>query len=661
MVELEEVGRIIRKFLIPLLVITIILVTFAILYYGGFLKIPTLGTSIPAIFSTPDVTSLFWSYDTSGFLYPTEDIFRPLNSTELSSYFNLKPVGFDCNDCSGCSASVYDSSTGNWVSTASPTYDEATKQYVYENCTQCNKCDNIAGTYDKCQSCIASNPASCDSCTDENSDTNLCEAVKGCIKDIYVNNGTCSIDNIARTGPFDLNLLQTRLSGCTPESVKIRISQGVEKEICYFDPSALGSSSITSFDIKNPSNWVTYPPNNGDVAHRCRYGEGAWWAECSRYQPLDFAKQYPIFKISGVWKPSWKGQTGGPESGSDIILYLCVDRGDGGPTIDPNSGSSDPCYSKDWNSISSAGNLCEAKDKGACIEKVDSCYLDSCQGTMRSFHAYYSGKATRVAALACAKSPDYGDLCQDGGWGGGIAIDYFSAHIYLDSDYTSSLLYPRCIPTPDYFDTNKIYYDPTENAMETYSNSGYTKVALGKLDYQSQKNCNFNIYSCSSNAFANSTDDASMQIFNFIESFDSKYQWKDLGNDKVKYNYVSFLLDRNYTPQEITTAIINGYKYWSIVNYPVIANDKFLEWADKVPGDIAPADNWVVSSSTDVNFNNNCWSSSSDWSSNSVIYNCPNNICRGEIKVNIAFKKGGVADYSPDVIDIYPMITFCSE
>jgi len=635
MVEEEQLGNILRKFLIPLAIIIVILIVFTI-SYSAFLRVPKLGASIPSFTETTDIGSLFWSSDVSGYIYPYQEYSTPLDPTQISEYFNRKPTEFECTECSSCSATVH---------------DNVLNKDLIDSCTQCNRCTGVLGNYRNCETCESSGGSTnCLSCTNEGSDINLCEAIKDCIKENYVTNKTCLIDTIARSQQFSISDLESLVNNCREESVKFPVSMDVEKEVCNFNPSL----TTAEFDITNPT--IVKSPCNGGL-----YG-------CGHYQDVDFGKEYPIFKIAGIWASGWEK---GPDDNEDAILYLCLDRGDGGSGL-PTSDPSTPCKpssrswvanDKDWDVITNGENWCDKKITGACIlGEVARCKFNDCLHKDTPYSFYYSGNVRKIAGLVCRESKDNHGC---GVAGAPTALDKFTVHLYLDPEYTSSLLYPRCDPSPEYFDTNKIYYD---SLTTTVNSPGYTKILFGNLNYQSQRDCNFNMYLCSSNAFANSSEETTIQIYDFIKDFESKYFWKDQGNDVMKYNYAIFTLDRNYTEEEIIDAIQTGYRYWSMINYPFMINDNFTNWVDKGPGDLIPPNQFYIGHYP-VSFNNDCWDDGilTNFGSgvqNSILHDCDaggNALCSGQLKVNIAMGKlSNKGFYYPDTDTVRTVITFCS-
>ena len=590
------------------------------------------------------------------FLFTDEELNPPLNPTEIETLLTQKPIEYLCEDCRSCTT--------------------ADSENNIESCGSCRICGGAQGIYNNCQSCrIEESGTTCDICTNTVEEGELCSNIKSCIRDYFATGQPCALslgglDYVPRTSSFvDINRLLTLVRSCSKEDVKMPIGGNVERDVCEFDPSVISVSSKNPPDLFiNPYSCVSDVPNicgSGITSKGC-YKPGNSDI-CYIVQKIEFDKAYFVSRISGFY------QNSPPLSESaDFVFFLCKEGLDeNGNVVSKCPGVEGGAYGPSYSTYNDADALCskkEAKSPGKyCILSREECR--DCGDQIRPYSVAYSSLVKNVVGVQCLRivsglgSPtNY--ACEATAVQSGLQLRKFSALLQLDNSFTSSLLYGRCDFLPSMIDKNKIYYDTKDFSS---SGEGYTKIILSNLETEKQRECNFNLFMCSQNAFSNSSEDAAMEIYNFVRDLDSIDLYKPdvpvarTGEDVIAFNTAVFRLDGDYTTEQIIEAIKSGYKFWRYVSYQRPKNSKLIDWFDKV-SDI-PLEDFSASKAPQLSFSNNCRDDSAAvFGQFSILYNCGgDDICSGEVKVNVALNRiDRRTGDDMSVPQVSPVIQFCS-
>jgi hypothetical protein len=195
-------------------------------------------------------------------------------------------------------------------------------------------------------------------------------------------------------------------------------------------------------------------------------------------------------------------------------------------------------------------------------------------------------------------------------------------------------------------------------------NRGNIKIQLGRLDVDFQRNCKFDIYVCSQDAFAEYEGESILNLNDFLNDFSpiNVYKTSSFGNNQIiLYNYFDFNLDKEYTVEEIKSAIKTGFRNWEQNLFPYLSSSTSFDWLKNNDGIYQGS--WGDTTRSLV-YENDCWDNSLNLimerlNGKFIIGNCQNNICKGKIKIRIAFKYIKPDSSNPERDFLYPTVTFC--
>jgi len=193
---------------------------------------------------------------------------------------------------------------------------------------------------------------------------------------------------------------------------------------------------------------------------------------------------------------------------------------------------------------------------------------------------------------------------------------------------------------------------------------GNIKIQLGKLDVDFQKNCKFDIYVCSQDAFAEYEGENILGLSDFLKDFNpiNVYKTYDFGNEEIiLYNYFDFILDKEYTVEEIKSAIKTGFRDWEQNLFPYLSSSTNFDWLKDNNGIYQGS--WK-STTRSLIYENDCWDDSLNLimkrlNGKFIIGNCQDNICKEKVKIRIAFKYKKPNNSTPQRDFLYPTVTFC--
>ena len=190
------------------------------------------------------------------------------------------------------------------------------------------------------------------------------------------------------------------------------------------------------------------------------------------------------------------------------------------------------------------------------------------------------------------------------------------------------------------------------------------KIQLGRLDTDFLRECKFDLYICSQNAFAESEDDSILALTDFFTNFNfnNVYTTIDDGNQKiVLYNYFEFDLRKSYTIEEITSAIKTGFRLWETNKFLYDSLSSPIEWLKNNNGISTKLWNEITGVLLNAKYSNDCWNNDVknyilNQNTPNLIYNCPNGVCSNKLKIRIAIKYTKPDALSPLRKPLYPTI-----
>ena len=193
---------------------------------------------------------------------------------------------------------------------------------------------------------------------------------------------------------------------------------------------------------------------------------------------------------------------------------------------------------------------------------------------------------------------------------------------------------------------------------------GNLKIQLGRLDTDFLRECKFDLYICSQNAFAESEDDSILALTDFFTNFNfnNVYTTIDDGNQKiVLYNYFEFDLRKSYTIEEITSAIKTGFRLWETNKFLYDSLSSPIEWLKNNNGISTKLWNEITGVLLNAKYSNDCWNNDVknyilNQNTPNLIYNCPNGVCSNKLKIRIAIKYTKPDALSPLRKPLYPTI-----
>ena len=610
------------------------------------------------------------------------DIFQPKDLTAASQYegYELsydgmvleKDAGYDnidqvlkanisIPDCSICPSSYCQSVNLGGLNTY--------------KCSECGICNGISQP-NRFKNCLGCNitTETCILCTDTDKEYALCNKIKEtCILSQYRENNQngCYIGEIPHNDgtSFDINTLIKVLSSCKSESIKVNMGNNFMKELCYFN-----SSSISYYDFERPNDfYLSYSVHS----------EGSSEAQSDSLNLAPFYKEgedsLPKYRI-------YVAINGTPDKDYSVFvgkfpIYCFV------PPIQWSKCG----YQAKGDGSDSVGTIhTDATGFGytEIIELPDQAHAwDMILGNPELFEDYDWKKEPE-------KYPIKGVSVSTSG---GSSPQFITATFYANKPesnglWTNELRYPNCnfntdiepylkdrpwwASNPDnlnssWYITNgnpnssiKVFYDSSMPSGGNSLNRGNIKIQLGRLDVDFQRNCKFDIYVCSQDAFAEYEGESILNLNDFLKDFSpiNVYKTYSFGNEEIiLYNYFEFNLDKEYTAEEIKSAIKTGFRNWEQNLFPYLSSSTSFDWLKNNDGIYQGS--WRDTTRSLV-YENDCWDNSLNLimerlNGRFIIGNCQNNICKEKIKIRIAFKYIKPDSSNPERDFLYPTVTFC--
>jgi hypothetical protein len=605
------------------------------------------------------------------------DIFQPKDLTAASQYegYELsydgmileKDAGYDdidqvlkanisIPDCSICPSSRCQSINLGGINTY--------------KCDECGICNGISQP-NRFKNCLGCNitTETCILCADTDKEYVLCNKIKEeCILSQYreKNKQGCYIVEIPHNDgtSFNINTLLNVLSSCRSESLRVNVGNDFMKELCYFS-----SSSISYYDFRRPSDfYLNYTINNA-ISGKDYYNP-------SVYDTFLYNKDLNLTAFT----------SNGEENIENYRIYVAV------------NGTPNTEYTI---RVVYVQNLIVDMD-GDIYPTIE--------------HMYELGKIkTDSYGFGEAEFDNYGDIDTGGGkiWRQKIndeptknkfnavmivsmPINKASAIFYANSptnvEWTNELRYSNCnfdtdietylkdrpwwVPNNNNLNSSwyvvsgnpdspiKVFYDSSMPGGGNSLNRGNIKIQLGKLDVDFQRNCMFNVYVSSQDAFAGYEGENILNLNDFLKDFSpiNVYRTSSFGNDQIiLYNYFEFDLDKEYTVEEIKSAIKTGFRNWEQNLFPYLSSSTNFEWLKNNNGIYQGL--WT-STSRSLVYENDCWDNSlnlimKNLNGKFIIGNCQNGVCKGKIKIRIAFKYIKPDNLTSERDFLYPTVTFC--
>lgn len=516
--------------------------------------------------------------------------------------------------------------------------------------------------------------ATCSMCEDMGKEYELCRKIKDCIKssaswpEYYKKYGCPAIGEISRNENvnFNINTLKNVLKSCESESIKLRLGHNITRELCYFD-----NTSISFYDFKRQNDF---------------YLKGKM-SKYSSHSGNSYAYSYdlrlmPFYKIDKYYEPKYKFYVSIVGLASQKYeIYIEKTHPPGAFEFDPVV--ENECKVGEITPDSTGFGYAEF-DPSDCQDTIrlnnmqtdpENYYINGVETRpMVSFGnnlnvAYYAltpessetwTKDIRYARCNFATGPE--EYLKDRPWWAYNKDNLNSPWIINDGNVNSSM---------------KVFYDSTIPGGGNSPERGNIKISVGRLDTDLLRNCKFDIYVCSQDAFAEYDEEQILTLNDFSSGFNTMNIYKtekvDVNSDGFKesdlilYNYFIFDLDKNYTTKEIRTAIKTGFRLWEQFAFVQDTFGTGLEWLKSDNNDGIYQDSWNEENAL-ANYNENCWNDAVEsrmkLNKKNLIGNCPNDNCTGKLKVRVAFRYA-----KPNITalgdgwkhPLYPTITFCTE
>ena len=344
------------------------------------------------------------------------------------------------------------------------------------------------------------------------------------------------------------------------------------------------------------------------------------------------------------------------------------------------------CFNPGW---SGDVNIGELTLKHSGCDSVSKAMTSDCFAAIHRYCEQEKGYAAGVPQEVGSSS--IGVHCFNVGWSGDVNIAALTAKGRPCS--TSNIMKSDCLADIHrYCEQEKGYgagisqevSDPNVNvhcfnagwdgsSVDQSSNiRGNVKINIGNFDPNFMRDCKFDVYVCSQYSFAENSEDSILKITDSIANFNpaSISTIKDYGDFQIiKFNTIRFVLDKDYTIQEIKNAIKTGFRLWEQNGFIYSNFFTNLDWLAAKNNEGLDSSAWAESNDGAI-YSGDCWDSVTDeravdMDSRKLIGQCTGDICKENLKVRIAFKyKKPSADplssrfpKSP----LIPMITFCSE
>jgi hypothetical protein len=601
------------------------------------------------------------------------DIFQPKDLTAASQYegYELsydgmvleKDAGYDnidevlkanisIPDCSICPSSYCQSVNLGGINTY--------------KCDECGICNGISQP-NRFKNCLGCNitTETCILCADTDKEYALCNKIKEtCILSQYRENNQngCYIGEIPHNDgtSFNINTLLNVLSSCRSESIRINMGNNFMKELCYFN-----SSSISYYDFERPSDFYlsdeAYNENPGGTAIIACVDAGRRELKPFREENGELIENYRIYvainttrsEDYNIYVGNWGESSPGVCSSPPTILYkigtIKTDSNGFGYAEFDNYGDADAGGGKTWRDIVKED---PTKNKMTGVEASHT----------------WSGEFGKIWLAFYANNPE-----SAGTWTNELRY----SNCNFDTDIEPYLKdRPWWVSNPENLNSSwyivsgnpnssiKVFYDSSMPGGGNSLNRGNIKIQLGKLDVDFQRNCKFDIYVCSQDAFAEYEGENILNLNDFLKDFSpiNVYKTYDYGNEEIiLYNYFEFNLDKEYTVEEIKSVIKTGLRNWEQNLFPYLSSSTSFEWLKNNDGIYQGS--WIGATRS-LKYENDCWDNSLNiimerLNGKLIIGNCQDNVCKEKIKIRIAFKYIKPNSTIPERDFLYPTVTFC--
>jgi len=654
---LTQEYHLLSRTVILVIVLAILIITIAGAFLFNFMKqlsSPSPGTED---ISQPIDWSVAQEYENYELNYEGMILERGVGVGSITKFLE-KPVEIVyCKGCSSC--------TGiNLRTNTIPGTD------IY-NCSSCNTCNEVTqpNRFKNCWGCTNTTGLlneNCTLCDDMGEELQICKKLKACIYEHYADKSYkelhgCLISQTPFDGStsFDVVAFKNILKTCRSESIKINIGNNFSKEICYFN-----NTSISYYDFQRPNDfYIKYT----------LHSEGSATAQDDSLNLAPFYKKdndalpkYRIYvAINGTPDREYSVSIGK----FPVIGFFGVNNG----------------YSAELGKIKTDSTGFGHGDFVDIPEKASAC--EWIVVTQYCWDVNWKDKPEEnpIKGITVTDSNGVGPQF--------IYATFYANDIGSNLEWTNDLRYSNCN-----FNTNiepylkdrpwwaynsdnlnsswnlwggnsnssiKVFYDSSMPAGGNSAQRGNLKIQLGRLDTDFLRECKFDIYVCSQDAFAESEDDTILALSDFFTNFNPSNVYTTIndGNKEIiLYNYFEFNLNKPYDIEEINSAIKTGLRLWETNKFLYDSSSTGLEWLKNNDGIYGAS--WTEISGG-PGFNEDCWNSdvtNSVKSGNArvLIGNCPNNNCTEKLKIRVAFKYIKPSSTNPLIISLYPTITFCS-
>ncbi len=519
----------------------------------------------------PETPGLLGDFDYTGFVNPDGG----LNWQEMADQFNQRPLfenGTSCNTCSSCNAA-----TGE--------------------CDTCDSCQTPGGqvtapqAWSTCYDCVGTSCKTCASGENKADLPDICRQIKQCIATYPGDDTGCElyVDIPRASGTqFGINAFRQIVNSCRNLGpVTIEEAAGITKEICNLD-----TSSITTRRVEHPTTfyqtqnqciyWTPHQddnppqlhieeaqeigtPSNGESTQCFPCKTGA--AGCAPVQP--WTSFFPLFNIS------------------DSDLFVATNFFDGDNERDVYFYNAQNEYG---DPDCTAANLFPKPENPTFLAQ---------------YHIKYKNGDTNPASVAWLPTQGFQQsvnrVCARS-IGDPTASHFDRLRVSIESrdnieNGAYGMRYSDC--NPDYGTANTIFWDDISyGAKISSTNTGHIKIKLSKLNTETQ-NCQFNINVCSQDSFSDTTQSGIIELLDFFRQFNplNFYTVTDNNDDQgllfsntyarvyhwqiIEYNPFRFQLDKDYTVDEIKTAIQTGFREWSDSVFPAVSEEIGVEWLSK--------------------------------------------------------------------------------
>lgn len=657
--------RPIIKFLIGviLLVLTLIIVAYIILPLFGFDFIRQISSppqslkinSEPRDYSNRNYNRFELSED--GMVLE-----KDVGESDITKALAKKPNVYNCGSCPMATCYWKDLNGDGIINSLEDTYQ----------CGECDMCDGKVGIFNNCYNCDPSS-MNCSMCENTNDEDVICSNIKRCMLEslsIDAKTDGCYITEVSHLSgtSFNINDFLNIIKSCNSESIKIYVGNDVTRELCFYN-----SSDVSYYD-NSLSEGLPYDfynsyvvANNVQTAGGMLYKDSLSLTPSYRLNGQSYGRYRVYVALNASNHPNsiYQISVAGiklasplpPPSWSEDTCYLGVIQTDSNGFANGEFDIS-PCLSQNsgWRENPDLHPL-----NGVLINLINNPGVADAMVYVAFYSNYPQSNGVWSDELRYSNDniiTDPEPYLKDKPWWVVNSTDNLNSPWYLVSGNPNSSI--------------KVYYDSSMAGGGDSTNRGQVKIRMGKFDPNFMRQCKFNIYVSSQDSFAQYGDERILDLFNFFSNFNpsnvQKVEDFNYKNGKgIIYNYVDFALDKNYTTDEIMSAIKSGFRIWEQSNF--IANNlgTGLNWLMSSNNNGIYEDKWIESKDL-ASYDGECWNKSLDKILNDtnegnqhryLIGNCPQDNCNSKLRVKIAFKQE-----TPDALHLfksplYPLISFC--